>query len=137
MGLVFGHGGVDFGGPGGDAAGEVFDVGVAVLLEDEGGFLAAAAGFAVGDDFGVLGDGDFCEALLERAEGDLGDAEIGDDVFVGVADVEDEGSIAAVHAGLSSRTVIWGMPSTLVMSCGLTSRGVVLSLGFSMPQNWS
>ncbi len=62
--LVLRHGGVDLVGPLEDAAGEVFDVREAVLLEDERGLLRACAGAAVDYNLRVLRDRDFGDALL-------------------------------------------------------------------------
>ena len=97
--LILWQGGVDLGGPSENAAAKIFNVCIAVLFEEHGGLLAAGTGFAVGDDFGVFRHRNVAEALFERAERDLGDAEVDDLVFVGVADVEDEGFVAGVHAG--------------------------------------
>ncbi len=48
--LVLGHGGVDLPGPGEDSAGEVLYL-EALFVEQFGGGLAAAAGFALDDDW--------------------------------------------------------------------------------------
>ncbi len=98
--LVLGQDLVDAVGPGQDAAGEVRDVGVALLLEEEGGALAAGSGFAVDDDLGGLGEGEAVELVGEIAYGDQRRADVDDLVFVGLADVEDEGRGVAVDAGL-------------------------------------
>lgn len=63
--LVFGDGGIDLFRPGGDAAGDIPDVGEAVFEKEGDRFGAAAAEFAVNDDLFVFGN-------LGSAEGKAG-----------------------------------------------------------------
>ena len=79
-----------FGEPGVDAAGDVFDVGEAVGGEQLDGFGGTAAGFAVDEDFAVLGQAG--KAVGEGGEGDeLRLRNAGGGVFVGLADVDEKG----------------------------------------------
>src|SRR3954465_4214830 len=96
--LVLRYLGVNLLRPGGDAAGEVayfFEPG---LAEEIHGFRAAASHLAVGNDLtrGIK----FADALRKIAERDEISAEIGDLIFVGLADVEHEEIFAGIETAL-------------------------------------
>ena len=63
--LIFGDFGIDLFGPGGDAAGDIPDVGEAVIEKEGDSFGAATAEFAVNDDLLVFGN-------LRSAQGKAG-----------------------------------------------------------------
>ena len=112
---------VDLVGPGENAAGEIFHFGVALLREELGDALAAAAGAALHDDLAVAVD--LGETLRHLALRNERAADVGDLIFVRLANVEDENIFARIAAAASvPAQLICGIPFFKVFLLGRFGR---------------